>query len=129
MTWDDWQPWQPWMAARGREWPEWAYNVRLYLGDPDPPITDPSLDRQWRELNAKRIDALGRRENVYTIFEARRNAGWSSVGQLLGYKTLWTINYPDLALDALYLITETVDPGIRATAHLHDLIVWTPADK
>lgn len=124
MIWEDWQAWQPWTVRHARLWPWWAYNVRLYVGDPQPPIADPEGDRLWREMNAKRIDAVGYRDGAYTLFEARRNTGWSAIGQLQGYSTLWQLNHPDLPLAGLYLVTETIDDAIRATAVLHGITVW-----
>lgn len=123
MTWEDWQPWQVFAAAQGKLWTHWAYNVRLYKGDPEPPIADPELDRQWRESTAMRIDAVGFRAGKYTIFEARRVSGWSAVGQLMGYQALWQLHYPDLDLEAMYLVTEKADAAMHATAALKGLIV------
>lgn len=126
MPWDDWQPWQPWIAQEGATWPLWAYNVRLYPPDPDPPIPDARDRALWRDLNAKRIDAVGYRADRYTIVEARRVSGYSAIGQLIGYQDLWRLHFPALALEALVLVTESIDAAIRMSAQLHGIRVWTP---
>lgn len=78
----------------------------------------------WIRNTAKRIDAVGERGGVYTIFEARRIAGWSAIAQLLGYRNLWYIQYPTLPLDALWLITERIDDITRATAAQAGVRTW-----
>ena len=128
MTWEDWQPWQPWMRVQGQAWPEWAYNIRLPVGDPPTPLPDPESDRLWREQTAKRIDAVARRNGQYWIFEARRTPGYSAVGQLLGYRDLWTLHHPQLELAALYLVTETCDDSIRALAARQGIRTWCVSD-
>jgi len=124
MPWDDWQAWEPWMRAHGATWPEWAYNVRLSVGDPETPIADPEEAKLWAELSAKRIDAVGRHLDRYSIFEARRVAGWSAVGQLLGYRDLWRLNFPTLELAELWLVTEKCDPSVRALAARQAIRTW-----
>jgi len=129
MPWDDWVPWQPWMQGPGQAWPEYAYNVRLYVGDPETPARNAADLEMWKELTAKRVDAVARRDGRYTIFEARRNSGWSAIAQLLGYRALWTLNYPDLPIEALWLITITADTALRMLAHQNAITLWTPTDK
>jgi len=124
MTWEDWQAWEPWMRRHGHEWPEWAYNVRLSIGDPEIALPDAESERIWREITAKRIDAIGRRDGKHSIFEARRIAGWSAVGQLLGYRELWYLDQPDLELDELWLISESMDPSVRALAYRQGIRTW-----
>lgn len=126
MPWDDWVAWQPWMQGPGQAWPEYAYNVRLYIGDPETPAANAADLELWKELTAKRVDAVARRTGRYTIFEARRVSGWSAIAQLLGYRTLWTLNYPDLPIEALYLITTAADTALRMLAQQNNITVWTP---
>lgn len=128
MPWDDWTVWQPFMQGPGQAWPEFAYNVRLAVGDPETPPANEAALELWRELTAKRIDALGRRDGRYTIFEARRIAGWSAIAQLLGYRTLWTLNYPDLEVAELRLVTSACDTAIRLLASQHAIKIWCVGD-
>lgn len=124
MPWEDWQAWAPFMQAHGHQWTDYAYNVRLYTGDEPPAGTDAALAKMWRDNTAKRIDAVGHRAGRFTIFEARRFAGWSAIAQLLGYHDLWQLNYPDLPLGDLWLITERCDDIVRALAARQDLRTW-----
>mgnify|MGYP001610419171 CR=1 FL=1 len=80
--------------------------------------------RMLARNTAKRIDAVGRTAAGYTLFEARRFAGWSAIAQLLGYRDLWLINFPDLPLGDLWLITERIDDATRATAARQNIRTW-----
>lgn len=128
MVWDDWQPWRAYLATPEAPQYVYAYNVRLAAGDPPASIANAEDRRLWQQLTDKRIDAVGRRDGAYTIFEARRRSGWSAIGQLLGYAQLWRLNHPDLPLDDLVLVTEQIDDAIRATAAVQRIRVWLAAE-
>lgn len=128
MPWEDWQAWQPFVQSLGTAWPEYAYNVRLHVGDPEVPPANQAAIEMWRELTAKRVDAVGRAGGAYTIFEARRIAGWSAIAQLLGYRTLWTLNYPDLEIAGLWLITTAADTALHLLASQNNITIWTLGD-
>lgn len=129
MPWDDWVAWQPFIQGPGKAWPEYAYNVRLPIGDPETPAPNEAALELWRELSAKRVDAVGRSAGRYTLFEARRISGWSAIAQLLGYRTLWQLNHPDLEIAALWLITTAADTALRLLASQHNITIWTVGDR
>ena len=125
MVWEDWQAWEPWLRGPGQRWSEYAYDVEL-LTQPIPNgEADPAMIRMWLRNTAKRIDAVGRTAAGYTIFEARRRAGWSAIAQLLGYRDLWLMNFPALPLGDLWLITEEIDDPTRSTALRQGIRVWS----
>ncbi len=124
MVWEDWQAWQPWLQGPGQAWPHYAYDVELYTQGLPAGETDAGMIKAWLRQTAKRIDAVGRRVGVHDIFEARRIAGWSAIAQLLGYRDLWTIQYPQLELGDLWLITERIDDVTRATAARAGVRTW-----
>lgn len=128
MPWDDWVAWQPFMQGPGRNWPEYAYNVRLAVGDPETPPTNQAAIELWRELTAKRVDAVGRAGGAYTLFEARRLSGWSAIAQLQGYRVLWQLNYPSLEIAGLWLITTAADTALRLLASQNNITIWTVGD-
>ncbi len=125
MNWEDWQAWGPWLRGPGQRWPKYAYDVELFTQGLPAGERDASMLRMWARNTAKRIDAVGRTAAGYTLFEARRIAGWSAIAQLLGYRDLWLINFPDLALGNLYLITERIDDAVRALAARNGICTWT----
>lgn len=124
LLWDDWQVFEPWLRGPGSAWPEYTYDLELLTQALPPGETDPGMLRVWARNTAKRVDAVGRRGNSHTLFEARRRAGWSAIAQLLGYRTLWLIQFPTLALDGLVLVTETIDDVTRATATHAGVHTW-----
>ncbi|MGH8725791.1 MAG: hypothetical protein ACREU1_13105 [Burkholderiales bacterium] len=128
MVFDDWQPWQAWLKTLPAQRQLYAYNVRLSAGSPPAQILNPDDARLWQQLTDKRIDALGREAERFTIYEARRISGWSAIGQLLGYCELWPLNYPTLPLEACVLVTERIDDAIRAVALRQGLRVWVAGE-
>lgn len=124
MTWEDWQAWRPWLEGPGRAWERYTYDVELYIRDLELRAPTPALMRMWARNNGKRIDAVSCRGLLFDLFEARRGAGWSAVGQLLGYRDLWLLNFPALALGSLYLVSETCDDAVRALAARHGIFTW-----
>jgi hypothetical protein len=129
MVWEDWQAWRPWLIGPGQRWPEYAYDIEL-LTQPFPTgETDPAMIKMWMRNTSKRIDAVARTAAGYTIFEARRIAGWSAVAQLLGYRDLWLINFPALPLGDLWLITENIDDTVRALASRNGIKTWAVGES
>lgn len=129
MVWEDWQAWEPWLRGPGQRWPEYAYDVELLTQPLPAGETDPAMIKMWARNTAKRIDAVGRTPAGFTIFEARRFAGWSAIAQLLGYRDLWLMNFPDLPLGDLWLITERIDDTTRATALRQGIRVWAVGES
>lgn len=124
MPWEDWQAWAPFMQKHGDRWTDYAYNVRLFTGNEPPADATPELAKMWRDNTAKRIDVVGHNADGFTIFEARQFAGWSAVGQLMGYRDLWRLNYPELDVAELYLVTERCDDTVRALAARQGIRTW-----
>lgn len=128
MLWDDWQPWQAWLRTEPGRNQVYAYNVRLSAGTAPANITDPGDRRLWEQLTDKRIDAVGRADDRFTIYEARRITGWSAIGQLIGYCELWRLNFPTLTLQPCMLVTERIDDAIRAIALRQGLHVYVAGE-
>ena len=124
MTWDDYQAWQHWIKGPGRAWPQYAYDVELFTQGLLPRETDPAMLKLWARNTAKRIDAVGIRDNVFTLFETRRFTGWSAIAQLKGYEMLWRFSFPALPLAGLWIITEKIEDTIRASAATQGVRVW-----
>lgn len=128
MLFDDWRPWQAWLKTEPARRQVYAYNVRLSAGEPPAHIAGDDDRRLWQQLTDKRIDAVGREIDRYTIYEARRITGWSAIGQLIGYCTLWRFNFPTLALEPCILVTERIDDAIRAIALRQGLRVFVAGE-
>lgn len=109
--------WRRFLEQRGTEWPEYAYDVEIH-GGPTPIVdADPTMARTWARLIAKRIDAIGRRDGRLTIFEIRQRAAWQSIGQLIGYRRMFPLDYPEEKVEAHILVTDLIDPQIAQVAN------------
>lgn len=128
MVWEDWQPWGAWLKSTEAQRYLYAYDVELHVDQPPAGETDPAMIRSFQRSNARRIDAVGKANNQYTLFEARRYAGWSALAQLIGYKQLWPLFYPLLAVHELVLVTERIPDEIRASATLQGIRVWVSTE-
>lgn len=128
MVYDDWQPWQAWLKTDNGRRACYAYNVRLSSGAAPASITDPADRHHWEQLTDKRIDAVGRDAERFTIYEARRVTGWSAIGQLVGYCELWRLNFPEIRLEPCVLVTERIDDAIRAVALRQGLRVYVAGE-
>jgi len=124
MTYEDWQAWYPWLQGPGARWESYTYDVTLMTKGIEDLALDPRLLEMWARNTAKRIDAVGAGPAGLDIFEARRLAGWSAIGQLLGYRDLWLINFPTLPLGDLWLISERIDDATRMLAQRQGIRTW-----
>ena len=129
MIWEDWQPWQAWLRTPEASTFEYAYDVELHVNAAPADMKDPAMRRSFERSNARRIDAVGRVGDRYTIFEARRFTGWSAIAQLQGYALLWPLFNPTLAAPNLVLVTERIADDIRASALRADIRVWVASEN
>lgn len=79
-----------WMADNQQNYQFFDFNVRVGAGT-DPGPSYPDDIRRMAILNTqKRIDAVGFRPEGVDLIEVKVRAGLSVLGQLQGYKILWT---------------------------------------
>lgn len=105
-----------WMAIHQGEYDRFEYNVRLGSGlDPGPAY--PDYIRTQAIMNSqKRLDAVGWQSNQATIIEAKRRAGYSNIGQLVGYKSLFIRAHPDNPTPILRLVASAVASDLYVVA-------------
>ncbi|HEX9439652.1 MAG TPA: hypothetical protein VF909_08220 [Roseiflexaceae bacterium] len=118
MPWTDWQVWQRYLISPHALYERYAYDALLPVQSPPASVTDPAMRKMWLENTGKRIDAIGRIGDAYTILEVRELATWQTLGQVLGYQTLAELHFPGdiwtrpvIVADA---IAAGVEPAIRA---------------
>ena len=128
MVWEDWQPWSAWLKSPEAQKYQYAYDVELHVDAGPPGETDPALIKMWKRNNARRIDAVGRAGNELILFEARRNTGWSAIAQVIAYKQLWPLFYPDIKVTGVMLVVETIADEIRASASMQGVPVWVSTE-
>jgi len=83
-----------WLKLHEAEYDRFDFNVRLGEGfDPGP--TYPENIRSMAKQNTqKRVDAVGYKSDAVTLIEVKDRAGFSAVGQLVGYLHLWQAANP-----------------------------------
>lgn len=105
-----------WLRLHENEYDRFDYNVRIGTGfDPGPTVSD-SI-RQMAIVNSqKRIDAVAYKGNTVTLIEVKDRAGFSAVGQLVGYLHMWQAQYPDQARPRLLLVANRLQDDIPLVA-------------
>lgn len=67
----------------------------------------------WSKLRLKRLDVVGFLDRSSVIFEVKPVAGFTALGQCLGYRHLWNITFPDVPLLGVACVCRAVDPDLR----------------
>lgn len=84
------------------------YDWRVGEGMPINPEWEESFARMAKMITQKRIDVIGWNGDKPTIIEVKKRVGLSALGQVLGYRTLFTqefVNFPD---PELLVVTENI---------------------
>jgi hypothetical protein len=87
------------------------YNVRLGPQRVTSMFVPPEIERQWQQVNAKRIDLVIQRPGQWIIVEVRHIATSAALGRLIQYKKLWLNDWPERVPDLL-LVTDWMDPDL-----------------
>jgi hypothetical protein len=121
--------WREFLKAQGASYGRFDYNTRL-----GPGVTPPdSLVEPYRsasiEASRLRVDAIGWRGGLPTLFEVERYAKLRAIGQLLGYRAAWEAAGGSAASPAVALVCSDYNPHIAPalTEHGIDLYVY-PVD-
>jgi len=106
-----------WLKLHESEYDRFDYNVRLGKGT-DPGPTFPDDVRRMAILNTqKRVDAVAWKSDQPTLIEVKDRAGFSAVGQIVGYDALWRAQYPTSPAPKLLMVcnrfTEDILPVLQ----------------
>lgn len=132
--------WRAWALAHQAEYDRFEHNIRLGPGKDPGPAFLPQV-RKAEILNSQmRIDSVGWQEiqadllpsqinspqDVYdvfpsalaTIFEVKRRATLAAIGEVLGYFSAWTEEWPNNPAPRMVIVctdyASTILPGTRA---------------
>lgn len=121
--------WREFLKAQGASYDRFDYNVRL-----GPGVTPPdSLVEPYRsasiEASKLRVDAVGWRGGLPTLFEVERYAKPRAIGQVLAYRAAWEAAGGSTASPAVALVCADYNPHIRPVLEEHaiDLYIY-PVD-
>lgn len=106
--------WENWLAAHDLTDSSIDYDVKVGTEIQDIEDMPEPYKSNCIMLSKKRIDAVITSPDRITIVEVKKCAGWSAIGQALGYTYLFQTEYnPDLPVTPL-IVTETLTPDVQA---------------
>lgn len=101
--------WERFMAKFPKLFETVDYDFRVGEGAPVPAGEPEYHKRMITMLSQKRIDALAWVDNQPTIIEIKRRVGLSTVGQVIGYKTLFEVDLPNMKKPKVMVVCESID--------------------
>jgi len=84
------------------------YDFRVGKGIPFVAADEEAYIRMGKMLSQKRIDALGWVDEQPTIIEVKRRVGLSTVGQVLGYASLFAKEFKHFPVPYLMVVCEMI---------------------
>jgi len=84
--------WHRFLDRYASNFERFFYNVRVGGPDVSKIEGDEVLKRMWYLNTAKRIDAIGEKENELWIIEVASSPYLRAVGQMLTYRFLWNLD-------------------------------------
>ena len=105
-----------WLRLHEDEYDRFDYNVRIGTGfDPGPSVSQSIRDMAIAN-SQKRIDAVAYKSNAVTLIEVKDRAGFSAMGQLVGYLHMWQADHPDQPRPRLLLVANRLQDDIPLVA-------------
>ncbi|SRR5579885_3269982 len=106
-----------WLLLHYSEYTAFDFNVRVGNGaDPLPTMTDDEK-RQWKLNTQKRIDAIAWKDSSPTIIEVKDKAEIRSIGQVVGYGYLWSLDNPAAGKPGMMIVANRADSDVLLTAN------------
>lgn len=104
---------------------EISYDVRLGEGAPIKPEWPPWMVGMVKALSQKRLDVMAETAMEITIFEIKRRAGLSCLGQLMGYEALMFKERGGLKPIVLVVVCEEMEPDMADAFEYYKVRVIT----
>jgi len=101
-----------WLAQHGAEYDRIEFNVRVGEGQELPPDTPDFVKELARSVSRPRIDVVASVSDVVRLIEVKVRAGLSSIGQLVGYRTLYFADHPGTARIELHIVAARTSPDV-----------------
>jgi len=89
------------------------YDFRVGEGAVPTEDLDENYKRMVTMLSQKRIDVLGWKGEDPTIIEVKSRVGLSTLGQILGYRTLFMNDFAHLGFPGCLVVCEIISPDDR----------------
>lgn len=107
--------WDAYLEEHGMPEGRVDYDVHLGEGSPVEPGWPVWMVTMVRALSTKRVDVVAETRFGITIFELKRRAGLSCLGQLLGYEALMHTKTGGWKPITLVAVCEDIEPDMRET--------------
>ncbi len=104
--------WVRFLQLHGAEWDRFDYDVHVGEGHPIDPAWPEYIKDMVRRLSPKRIDAVGYKGNVPTIFEVSPRATRAVIGALFMYEYLFRQRFPSGPPPDLVAVVPRIDPDM-----------------
>lgn len=110
-----------WLRAHEAEYDRFDYNVRIGDGFDPGPTQSASIRQMTIQNTQKRIDAVAYKGSDVTLIEVKDRAGFSAIGQLVGYRHLWQAAHPELPAPKLLLIANRFQLHVEEIAAANNM--------
>jgi hypothetical protein len=126
MTPEDVAVWEALQAQGALPPAKWYYDVKVgQWADPER-RPNPEAPKEYADLLAKRIDAVGIAETTTYVVEVKPRLTMSAIGQALAYADLWQRTWPtDRHVQPTIAAGET-DPDLEPTARRYGILLLLP---
>jgi len=108
MTIEEKNIWEKFMTRYPERFETVDYDFRVGRGSPAPGEFQENWIRMVKMLSQKRIDVIGWVEDSPTIIEVKRRVGLSTLGQILGYRTLFMIDFKNFGKPDVLVVCEVI---------------------
>lgn len=105
-----------WLRLHENEYTRFDFNVRIGTGFDPGPTVSASIRAMAIANSQKRIDAVAYKDGAVTLIEVKDRAGFSAVGQLVGYLHMWQAANPAQARPRLLLVANRLQDDIPLVA-------------
>jgi len=108
MTDEETRIWESFMILYPERFESVDYDFRVGNGSPVPDEFQENWKRMVTMLSQKRIDVIGWVGDSPTIVEVKRRVGLSTLGQILGYRTLFMIDFKNFGKPGVLVVCEVI---------------------
>jgi hypothetical protein len=114
-----------WLVRHGPEYDEISFNVRLGEGQDVGQQYSPEIQHMAQLVTQKRSDIVARAGDQVDLIEVKVRIAFGVIGQLIGYRGLWRLQRPDLAVRRIIAIGRSVVPDMAAIIEEAGVIIET----
>lgn len=108
--------WERFLAQYPDAYDEVIYNLKLGDGADIPEGTAENIARDFKQLTQHKIDVVGFKGSQVDIIELKPYAGVSAIGQVIGYRDLYTAHIDPTANPNLVVITDVLRADTKTIA-------------